>query len=128
MPTWRASAVPRSLDIDPLVEEAKRQLHEEADYVKEGKHLAHYGELLAGSDDFVLPRVVEEFTRKNILAMSFIDGTPIEDQLSAPQARRDRLGTLLFSLLVREMFEFRRVQTDPNFANYRYDPVSDRRA
>ncbi|MBK6636523.1 MAG: AarF/ABC1/UbiB kinase family protein [Rhodocyclaceae bacterium] len=121
-----AGLVPRSLDIDPLVEEAKRQLHEEADYVKEGKHLAHYGELLAGSDDFVLPRVVEEFTRKNILAMSFIDGTPIEDQLSAPQARRDRLGTLLFSLLVREMFEFRRVQTDPNFANYRYDPVSDR--
>ena len=32
---------------------------------------------LAGSSDFVLPRVVEEFTRKNILAMSFIEGTPI---------------------------------------------------
>ena len=71
-----AGLVPRSLDIEPLVEEAKRQLHEEADYVKEGKHLAHYGELLVGSSDFVLPRVVEEFTRKNILAMSFIEGTP----------------------------------------------------
>ena len=32
--------------------------------------------------------------------------------------------TLLFALLLREVFEFRLVQTDPNFANYRYDPDS----
>ncbi|WP_413913782.1 AarF/UbiB family protein [Candidatus Skiveiella danica] len=29
--------------------------------------------------------------------------------------------TLLFALLLRELFEFRLVQTGPNFANYRYD-------
>lgn len=31
---------------------------------------------------------------------------------------------LLFDLLVREMFEFGVIQSDPNFANYRYQPDS----
>ena len=33
---------------------------------------------------------------------------------------------LLFSLLMREFFEFRLVQTDPTFANYQYDIESKR--
>ena len=32
--------LPRELDISPLLGEAKRQLHEEADYEREGQHLA----------------------------------------------------------------------------------------
>ena len=47
---------------------------------------------------------------------------PIETLADAPQAERDRVMTLLFALLLRELFEFRLVQTDPNFANYRFEP------
>ena len=36
------------------------------------------------------------------------------------QAVRDRCGTKLQQLLFRELFEFRTMQTDPNFANYLY--------
>ncbi|MCC5853359.1 MAG: AarF/ABC1/UbiB kinase family protein, partial [Alkalimonas sp.] len=43
-----------------------------------------------------------------------------ESLQSQPQAVRDRVVTQLFSLLFRELFEFQLVQTDPNFANYRY--------
>jgi len=32
----------------------------------------------------------------------------------------------LVGLMFRELFAFRLMQTDPNFANYRYDPVSGR--
>jgi len=56
------------------------------------------------------------------LAMSFIDSVPIESMIGAPQADRDRIMTLLIELVVRELFEFRLMQTDPNFANYRYAP------
>lgn len=41
--------LPASLDIAPLLDEAKRQLHDEADYLKEAGHLGHYRSLLAGS-------------------------------------------------------------------------------
>ena len=44
--------------------------------------------------------------------------------ITAPQAERDRIMTLLIELVLRELFEFRLMQTDPNFANYRYDEKS----
>lgn len=118
--------LPAQLDVTELIAEAKRQLHQEADYIKEGEHLAHYRQLLVDSPDYLLPEVFSEFTTRNILAMSFVPGEPIESLVDAPQAQRDRVTGLLFDLLFREIFEFRRVQTDPNFANYRFDPVTNK--
>jgi predicted unusual protein kinase regulating ubiquinone biosynthesis (AarF/ABC1/UbiB family) len=119
-----AGLVPGHLNIAPLVEEAKRQLHQEADYVKESQHLTHYRHLLAGNDNYVLPEVLPEFTTKRILAMTYIPSEPIESAMGASQVQRDRIVCRLFELLFLEIFEFRRVQTDPNFANYRIDPIS----
>jgi hypothetical protein len=56
--------------------------------------------------------------------MSFVDGVEVESLMEAPQAERDRVATLLIQLLMRELFEFRLVQTDPNFANYRFAPLT----
>lgn len=118
--------LPGTLDLAPLFTEAKRQLHEEADYLKESAHLTHYCGLLENSPEFLLPEVHAGLTTENILAMSFVEGVPVESLDVAPQAERDRLLGLLFELLFREIFEFRRVQTDPNFANYRYDTRTGR--
>lgn len=118
--------LPESLVIAPLIEEAKRQLHDEADYRKEAEHLRQYRSLLARSTDFVLPAVDDALSGPNILAMTLLPGTPIETLASAPQAERDKVLGLLFDLLFREIFEFGRVQTDPNFANYLYQADSGR--
>ena len=114
--------VPEGLDIGPLLEEAKRQLHEEADYEREGRELQRFGALLTGSDDFAVPELVPDFTTPDVLAMSFEPGIAVERMRDAEQAVRDRIVRLLLELLFREMFEFGVMQTDPNFANYRYDP------
>ena len=116
--------LPRTLDIAPLLMEAKRQLREEADYQAEGAHLLRFNALLAASPEFVVPVLHTDFTTKNVLAMSFVSGVPVESMADAPQAERDRLLRLLVELLFRELFEFGLMQTDPNFANYRYDPDS----
>ena len=118
--------LPRTLDFAPLLEEAKRQLHDEADYLKEAAYLEAYRGRLADHGDFALPTVHRALTTPDILAMGFMDGVPIESLDAAPQAERDRVLGLLFELLFREIFEFRCVQTDPNFANYRYDEASGR--
>ena len=118
--------LPRTLDFAPLLEEAKRQLHDEADYLKEAAHLENYRDRLAAHGDFALPTVHDALTTPDILAMRFMDGVPIESLAAAAQAERDRVLGLLFELLFREIFEFRCVQTDPNFANYRYDEASGR--
>jgi hypothetical protein len=39
---------------------------------------------------------------------------------------RDRAAARLIDLVLRELFSFRTMQTDPNLANYRHDPVTDK--
>lgn len=112
--------LPKGMDVAPLLEEAKRQLQDEADYLKEAGHLRHFHQLLADSPDFLVPRAYTEYCSPTILVMSFVDGVAVESLEHAPQAERDRIIALLFGLLMREVFEFQCVQTDPNFANYRY--------
>lgn len=113
--------IPKGVDYQHLLEEAKQQLHQEADYWQEAAHMQRYQTLLADSPEFTLAAVHDDFTTVNILAMTHIGGVPIESLSNAPQEERDRLITLLMDLLFREIFQFRLVQTDPNFANYRYD-------
>ena len=113
--------MPKEMDIKPLLRDAKRQLHDEADYLREAGYLSRYGELLADAPDYALPQLHADLTTARVLAMSVVGGVPIETLADAPQDERDRVMTLLFALLLRELFEFRLVQTDPNFANYRFD-------
>ena len=113
--------LPRELDIKPLLKDAKRQLHEEADYLREGDYLQQYRDLLSDAPQYALPRLHPDLTTRHVLAMDYVGGVPLEALVDSPQATRDRVTELLFALLLREVFEFRLVQTDPNFANYRYD-------
>lgn len=118
--------LPAGLDLSPMLTQAKQQLHEEADYEREGRYLQQFGALLAGSPDVLIPDLHPDFTGKNVLAMSYVGGTSLDVLEAAPQVRRDRIATLLIDLVLRELFEFRLMQTDPNFANYRYSAETER--
>lgn len=115
-----AGFAPPELEIDKLLASAKKQLHEEADYTREGEQMALYRERLADVDGFVVPTLHEELTRGSILAMSFEDGISIEELANEPAERRDMVFARLLRLVARELFDFGVMQTDPNFANFRY--------
>ncbi|WP_294285415.1 AarF/ABC1/UbiB kinase family protein [uncultured Sphingomonas sp.] len=114
--------LPRGLDIAPLLQEAKRQLAEEADYTREGEQMRAYAARLDGDARYVVPTLEPELTTRNVLAMSFVEGQAIETLEGASQAARDAAMTALVTLVLRELFEFGVMQTDPNFANYRWQP------
>lgn len=121
-----SNLLPSTLDIAPLLAEAKRQLHEEADYVREAEQMLRYRQLLSGEDAFLIPAPHPELSGKRILAMDFVPGQSIEALQSESQAVRDRTMGGLLDLVLRELFEFGFMQTDPNFANYRWQPESGR--
>lgn len=56
--------------------------------------------------------------------MSYLDGEPIEVLAEQPAAIRNTAATALLELAMREVLDWGLVQTDPNFANYRYNPTS----
>lgn len=121
-----SNLLPRTLDIAPVLAEAKRQLLEEADYTREGRYLKRFGELLADEPDYVVPMFHADLSGKDVLAMSFVEGIAIEALVTAPQAERDHAATMMIDLVLRELFEFGLMQTDPNFANYLYDTAAQR--
>ena len=118
--------LPVDLDVDGLAAEAKRQLAQEADYLREARFLERYAGLVADEPALLVPGVHRDLTTPRIMAMDFVEGEPLDALASAPQARRNAVGKLLERLLFRELFEFRVMQTDPNFANYLYQPKSGR--
>lgn len=118
--------MPRGMDLSPLLDEAKRQLHAEADYLAEAQHLVRFGALLERSDTFVLPRLSADLCTPQVLAMTYLDSAPLDSLADAPQALRDRVASALIDLVLRELFLFGAMQTDPNLANYRYDPQTNR--
>lgn len=114
-------ALPNPSDLAPLLAEAKRQLHEEADYLREAAHLESYREFLGEHARFVMPEIIHDWTTREVLAMSFVAGEPLEILQYEPRRKRDRIAAELIELALRELFDWGLVQTDPNFANYRYD-------
>ncbi len=123
--SW-AKGLPAKADLAPLLEEAKRQLHLEADYRQEAASIAAYAARLGGDATFTLPTVESSLTTSEVLTMSYVDGMPVEKLADHDQTLRNRVATHLLRLSIREFLDWGLVQTDPNFANFRYDTETGR--
>jgi predicted unusual protein kinase regulating ubiquinone biosynthesis (AarF/ABC1/UbiB family) len=123
-----ANVLPLGIDVQGIASEAKRQLQQESDYIAEGRFLEKYAGLVAGDPDLLVPRVHWDLTTPRVLAMDFVEGLPLEEMArdDVPQKQRDKLGAVLEYLTFRELFEFHVMQTDPNFANYLFQPETGR--
>ena len=121
-----AGAARQGIDLAPMLKAARDQLHQEADYAAEARNLGAFGALLAGSDRFTLPGLHEDLCTPSVLAMDYLHSQPLDALTTAPQALRDRVAADLIDLVLRELFDFRLMQTDPNLANYRFDPETGR--
>lgn len=119
-----SNLLPGTLDIAPLLAEAKKQLSEEADYVREAEQMLRYRALLADDPAFLVPTPYAQLSGNRVLAMDFISGVSIEKLEGQSQETRDQAMAALLNLVLRELFEFGYMQTDPNFANYRWQADS----
>ncbi|MCF7982778.1 MAG: AarF/ABC1/UbiB kinase family protein [Thiohalocapsa sp.] len=120
--------MPSGLDPAPLFDEARRQLHQEADYQAEAAALEAYSAKIGADPDFFVPGVHRDLSTSRILAMDFADGVSVDrlDDVAYTRAQRDAAAQRLTRLLLRELFELGIVQTDPNFGNYLFDADSGR--
>ena len=128
---------PPGVDVAATLARVREQLHRETDYRAEAASMAlyrraleetHPGDAPDASDvpSLFVPAVHDDFSTGHILATDFVDGAPVERWVQAPQAQRDALALALCRLSVREFFQMRLVQTDPNFANYLFDEARQR--
>jgi predicted unusual protein kinase regulating ubiquinone biosynthesis (AarF/ABC1/UbiB family) len=120
--------VPADLDLEAVLPELKEELRREADYAREARSQEQYRSLVGEDPGVLVPRVHADLSTRRVLASDRVRALPIEDLRSPehPQRRRDEIGAKLLRLVFRELFEFRFVQTDPNFGNYLYEPKHER--
>lgn len=117
--------LPEQINIDSLLEDAKQQLLTEADYQKEADFIDAYKNVLI-NDYFILPTVYKHISTKAILVMDYLDGAAIDTITDQPQAIKNLVTERLIGLFFHELFNYKLMQTDPNFANYLYQAETNR--
>src|SRR6185503_14701128 len=68
-----------AIDTTEMVKEISARIREELDYRREAKQVALYREMLDGEDDIRVPEVWPELSTGRLLALDWLDGTPMLD-------------------------------------------------
>ncbi|KAF3848051.1 hypothetical protein F7725_021079 [Dissostichus mawsoni] len=113
--------LPGGLFADNSLEVLQRELAWECDYKREAECLKKFRSMLEGNDLFQVPEVVEELSGRRVLAMQLVQGVPLDRCVDLDQDTRNQICYNILQLCLREVFEFRFMQTDPNWANFFYN-------
>jgi aarF domain-containing kinase len=114
--------LPKGLFLDKTIANARTELAWECDYIREAECGRRFSELLADEKDvFIVPKVYPEASGRQVLTMEFMEGIGVTRVQSFTQEQKDWIGTQILRLCLREITEFKYMQTDPNWTNFLYN-------
>jgi aarF domain-containing kinase len=117
--------LPRGLYLDKTIANARTELGWECDYIREAEAQTRFRALLA--DDtavFSVPSIVPSASGPSVLTAEFMSGTGVTKLPHLSQEERDYIATHILRLCLREIAEFRFMQTDPNWTNFLYNTTT----
>ncbi|XP_058471039.1 atypical kinase COQ8A, mitochondrial [Solea solea] len=117
-----SNALPRGLFPEHLIEVMSRELALECDYIREANSARKFQELLRGHPLFCVPDVIDELSSRHVLTTTLVPGFPLDKATELSQELRNEICEQILILCLREVFEFRFMQTDPNWSNFFFDP------
>ncbi|KAF4011038.1 hypothetical protein G4228_002172 [Cervus hanglu yarkandensis] len=117
-------ALPEGLFAEQSLQALQRELAWECDYRREAACAQNFRQLLADDPFFRVPAVIQELCTTRVLGMELAGGVPLDQCQGLSQDIRNQICFQLLRLCLRELFEFRFMQTDPNWANFLYDASS----
>ena len=114
--------LPKGLFLDKTIANARTELAWECDYVREAKMGERFRALLADEKEtFHVPTIVSEASGPQVLTAEYLHGIGVTKVQTFTQAQRDWIGTQILRLCLREITEFKFMQTDPNWTNFLYN-------
>lgn len=114
--------LPKGLYLDKTIANARTELAWECDYAREGEAARHFAKLLSDEmDTFAVPQIVESASTSQVLTMERMFGKAVTKIPDLQQDRKDWIATNILRLCLRELFEFRYMQTDPNWTNFLFN-------
>ncbi|CAN8000528.1 unnamed protein product [Ixodes hexagonus] len=113
--------IPKGVYIDNLVAVARRELAWEVDYVREAECAKRFKELVQPYPEYYVPSVIDELSSGQVFTSELISGIPVDKLVDSPQQLRNKVCYLLLKLCLLELYDFRFMQTDPNWSNFFYN-------
>ncbi|XP_073672485.1 atypical kinase COQ8A, mitochondrial [Garra rufa] len=121
-----SNALPEGLFPEHLIDVMRRELALECDYIREAKCARKFKELLKDHPFFYVPEVIDELSSQHVLTTELVPGFPLDQADGLSQELKNEICENILTLCLRELFEFRYMQTDPNWSNFFYDPQTHR--
>ncbi|KAF2841603.1 ABC1-domain-containing protein [Patellaria atrata CBS 101060] len=119
--------LPKGLYLDKTIANARTELAWECDYIREAHYQMRFKGIL--SDDkkvFRVPTVIPEASGKEVLTAELMTGTAVTKIPHLTQDQRDWIGTHILRLCLREICEFKFMQTDPNWTNFLFNEKDEK--
>ncbi|XP_056612792.1 atypical kinase COQ8B, mitochondrial [Triplophysa dalaica] len=113
--------LPDGLFADSSLEVLQKELAWECDYRREAESAKRFRSLLKDDPAFVVPEVFDELSARRVITMELVNGVPLDRCVDLDQETRNEICYNILQLCLRELFEFRFMQTDPNWANFFYN-------
>lgn len=124
------NAVPQTRMLDAWFDEVSELLHREVDYQLEAATTMRFFERLKDDERYIVPTIYPQYSSKRLLAMSYEAGVSLNNPIltTLSQERRNHLGQAALDIVIKELFDYQEMQTDPNFGNYlvRLDEAGDK--
>ncbi|XP_068106886.1 atypical kinase COQ8B, mitochondrial [Hyperolius riggenbachi] len=114
-------AIPEGLFAEHGVQILQKELAWECDYLREAECAKKFRQLLSDDPFLKVPQVIDDLTTNRVLTVELVSGVPLDQCAEMDQDIRNQISYNILSLCLREVFEFRFMQTDPNWANFFYD-------
>ncbi|ENN81291.1 hypothetical protein YQE_02295, partial [Dendroctonus ponderosae] len=114
---------PKGMFLENLMAVAKRELAWEVDYLREAECTKKFKSLLTGYDGFYVPVVLDDLSTKQIFTTELLDGVPLDQCFEMEVEHRQVIGEKIMELVLLEILRFKYMQTDPNWANFLYNPA-----
>lgn len=113
--------IPKGVYIDNLVAVARKELAWEVDYVREAECARRFKELVRPYPEYYVPNVIDELSSGQVFTSELVNGIPVDKLVDSPQELRNKVCYLLLKLCLLELYDFRFMQTDPNWSNFFYN-------
>lgn len=117
--------LPDGLFLEEAATVARKELSWEVDYVREAEYSAMFKKLLENDEEYFIAKYFPEVSTKRILSTELMRGVPLDGVAEMDQETRNRVSRGVLKLCLKELFELKMMQTDPNWSNFLYDKESE---
>ncbi|WGI27004.1 AarF/ABC1/UbiB kinase family protein [Halomonas alkaliantarctica] len=107
--------------LDALFEELAESLRGELDYHAEADALARYRERYKDDPRLVIPEPLPALSGPHVLAMRYVEGTPMRELVDADDATCQGIAETLADWITQELFTYGELHADPHAGNFAAD-------